>query len=320
MSEGKPLPVGKKEYTAVRSGAGLSMDESVFRGLYEVYLQIAAWLETVFFRDPGRVPVLGINGAQGTGKTTAAIVLENILECVFDRRVCRLSIDDIYLTREQRTALARDVHPLLATRGVPGTHDVERGVELIRALKEAGPDSRTPVVRFDKARDDRRPESRYDVFSGRPDGVILEGWCVGAMPQPEAALEQPVNELERLEDHDRAWRHYVNARLADYRRLFEQLDYLIMLKAPSFEQVYRWRLQQEQELTGKIGEGGAPGAAIMDELQLQRFVSHFERLTRWMLEEMPGRADLVLELDGEHRIEGIRLNDTAANLEGGKRS
>ena len=44
-----------------------------------------------------------------------------------------LSLDDLYLPKAERLRLARDVHPLLATRGVPGTHDVALGVECSRA-------------------------------------------------------------------------------------------------------------------------------------------------------------------------------------------
>ena len=39
-----------------------------------------------------------------------------------------------------------------------------------------------------------------------------------------------------------------------------------------------------------------PGAGVMDDMQLARFVSHYERLTRHIWAEMPGRADLCLTL------------------------
>ncbi|HEX4847424.1 MAG TPA: kinase, partial [Novosphingobium sp.] len=95
--------------------------------------------------------VLGLSGSQGSGKTTLVAGLEQALEAQ-GLRVARLSLDDLYLTRAERIALGQSVHPLLATRGVPGTHDVALGLEVIAAL-ERGKAAALP--RFDKGRDDR---------------------------------------------------------------------------------------------------------------------------------------------------------------------
>ena len=70
--------------------------------------------------------VVGICGAQGSGKSTLTAVLRKLLE-MRGLRVASLSLDDLYLTRGERRELAARIHPLLATRGVPGTHDVELG-------------------------------------------------------------------------------------------------------------------------------------------------------------------------------------------------
>ena len=43
------------------------------------------------------------------------------------------------------------------------------------------------------------------------------------------------------------------------------------------------------------------GKAIMDEAALGRFLMHYERLTRWMLEEMPARADAVIPIGADQR-------------------
>lgn len=246
--------------------------------------------------------VLGINGAQGTGKSTAAEVLAHLLE-LRRFRVCRLSIDDLYLTRAERQRLAEQVHPLLATRGVPGTHDMTRGLELLQALKAARPDTRVAIPRFDKAQDDRHTED--DLWEGYPHLIVFEGWCVGARPQAEAALESPLNALEREDDPDGRWRRYVNEQLKGYQPLFNCLDHLIMLKAPSFEQVFRWRSEQEAALEKQLEDEGRTGTHLMSSEALQRFIDHYERLTRWILREMPQRADLVLALNTDHRVERI---------------
>lgn len=40
----------------------------------------------------------------------------------------------------------------------------------------------------------------------------------------------------------------------------------------------------------------------MSDARIDRFIAHFERLTRHMLAEMPERADLVVALDRDRRI------------------
>src|SRR6187402_352808 len=67
--------------------------------------------------------ILGISGLQGSGKSTLAA---SLIEAAKERgwSAVSLSLDDVYLTRAEREALGRQVHPLLRTRGVPGTHDL----------------------------------------------------------------------------------------------------------------------------------------------------------------------------------------------------
>jgi D-glycerate 3-kinase len=240
--------------------------------------------------------VVGICGAQGSGKSTLTAVVRRLLEAR-GLRVASLSLDDLYLTRAQRQVLAREVHPLLAVRGVPGTHDVALGQELLSALRRDGA-SLLPV--FDKARDDRRPEG--DIFEGPADVVLFEGWCVGACPQPQAALADPVNALEAEEDADGRWRAYVNAELAGpYQDLFGAIDLLVLMQAPSFEVVREWRTEQEHKLGARLSREGGDASKVMSDEAVARFIAHYERLTRWILVEMPSRADLLVTLDAARR-------------------
>ncbi len=281
--------------------ATLALPDTVARHLGEVYGPLAERLAQHILEQP-RPLVLGINGAQGTGKSTAAEVLAALLERR-GLRVCRLSIDDLYLTRAEREQLAQQIHPLLATRGVPGTHEVALGMHLLDALLSAGEDTPVTVPRFDKANDDRFAAG--DIWRGRPHLIVFEGWCVGARPQPEEALREPVNELERQEDADGHWRAFVNRQLTVYQPLFQRLDFLLLLRAPSFEQVYQWRAEQEAVLAQRLAREGRAASRVMDAAQLRRFIGHYERLTRWMLMEMPTRADLVLSLNAAHRVASI---------------
>jgi D-glycerate 3-kinase len=236
--------------------------------------------------------VVGINGAQGSGKTTLCRFLEELL---YQRRLraVTLSLDDLYLTKAERIALARNEYPLFATRGVPGTHDVALGQAILDNLR-AG--EATTLPRFDKAADDRAPDGKR--VEGPVDVILFEGWCMGAVPQPAAALREPVNRLEAEEDPDGAWRREVNRRLAtDYAELFGRIDLLVMVKVESFEAVRANRRLQEQKLAARDPEG----AAIMDDAALDRFLMHYERLTRWMLREMPERADALIEIGPDQR-------------------
>jgi D-glycerate 3-kinase len=260
----------------------------------------------------GACRVVGINGSQGSGKSTLSQRLRELLREGFALQVLVLSIDDLYLSHAGRQQLAQRIHPLLRTRGVPGTHDVELGVQLLQALKSAGPASAVRIPRFIKAIDDRAPEAEWDTVDGPVDLVLFEGWCVGTPAQSEEELRDPVNELEAREDAEGTWRRYVNTQLATaYARLFALIDQLIFLRAPDFDSIYRWRLQQEQEnaavLQPASAAAGGTASRIMGPEQLRRFIQHYERLTRHAMGAMPQRADVVIELGPQHEWQALRF-------------
>jgi len=248
----------------------------------DAYRALAARLSAAIVRRSPRPRVVAIAGAQGTGKSTLAA---SLVAALADQglRADRLSLDDFYLPRAARAHLAATVHPLFATRGVPGTHDVGALESALTAVLGA---RKVAVPVFDKGRDDRAAEERTIV--GPLDCVVVEGWCLGARPQPAADLVAPVNALEREEDPDGRYRRAVNDALGrDYARLFARFDYLVFLAARGLDDVLRWRGQQERSL--------APGLR-MDAERLRRFVAHYERLTEWMAHDLPGRADVVVVL------------------------
>jgi D-glycerate 3-kinase len=254
--------------------------------------------------NPGGKPlVVGINGAQGSGKSTLCKFLE-VLLVEHNQIGITLALDDLYLTRAERLDAAAGHHPLFATRGAPGTHDVELGMTMLDRLLAGKP---ADLPQFDKARDDRAPETRR--VEGRVDVVLFEGWCVGAAPQPAADLAEPVNQLERAEDPDGVWRREANRRLAtDYAELFGRIDCLVMLKVPDFATVRAHRRRQEE----KLASANPGGPAVMDERALDRFLAHYQRLTEWMLAEMPARADIVIEIGPDQRP--TRLSTKAGSL------
>lgn len=243
--------------------------------------------------------LLGINGAQGTGKSTLAKLLTRLLTNE-GFIVANLSIDDFYLSKAARAELAHSAHPLFASRGVPGTHNTELLRSKIQELGTAGARQSVAIPSFDKSRDDCCPVSEWPTLRGPVDFIIVEGWFIGLHAQPEAELDSAVNTLEAEEDGEGSWRRQVNTALAgDYQDVFSMLDSLLMLRAPSFDQVYEWRKVQEDKLRTR----SAPGAAgIMDNDALVRFIQHFERLTRHSLSTLPQQADRVFSLDAGHRV------------------
>jgi D-glycerate 3-kinase len=247
-----------------------------------------------------RPVVIGISGAQGSGKSTLALFLANYLLREAQLSTTCLSLDDYYLGRVARLDLADKTHALFATRGVPGTHDVQLALNVLRGLTDVTAPTSIRVPKFDKASDDRFPESVWPKVDTPVDVVILEGWCLGARPQDAESLVHPVNALEEEDDPDGSWRRRVNEHLSeDYRQLFDQLDTLIMLRIPSFDKILEWRGVQEEKLVQKSTEAG------YEELHLERFIMHFERLTRHMLETMPSYADTIIDIDEQHRMRNL---------------
>jgi D-glycerate 3-kinase len=257
----------------------------------ELHVPLARRIVARAARRADRPWIVGLCGPQGSGKSTLVASLRHLLE-ELGRRVAVLSLDDLYLTRAQRSVLAQRVHPLLQIRGVPGTHDVPLGLEVLAQLRTA---AEVVLPAFDKARDERCPPQQWPRVAGPVDVLLFEGWCVGARPESPAALATPLNALERAEDPRGIWRHYVNDALAgEYQRLFALLDELLLLQVADFSQVYAWRLEQERKLRARRVTAGADTAAIMDDAQLARFVQLFERLTRHIMAEMPARADELI--------------------------
>ena len=244
------------------------------------------------------VPVLAISGVQGSGKSTLA---GQVVACATARglRAATLSIDDVYLTRARRQHLARDVHPLLLTRGPPGTHDLPLAHAVLDDVA-----ARRPVAlpRFDKLADERLPETRWQPTLTALDLLVFEGWFLGTPAEAPSALEAPLNALEREADRDGRWRRWCNEALAThYPALWQRCDRLWFLQPPGFLVVPRWRWQQEQHL-----QAMQPGRTGMTRAQLERFVQYYERVSRQALRTLPTRADHLIALDGQRGIVEVR--------------
>lgn len=279
--------------------------EELLTQLSELYIPLSRRLASWHKDKP---IVIGINGAPGSGKSTLNKILKILLHNGFNKSVVTLSIDDLYLSRKRREELAREVHPLLKVRGVPGTHDVALAETILSTLLE--PDALLPISIpvFDKASDDLLPQQHWTTIETPVDIILFEGWCVGARPQHTDELDTDLNELERTEDADGIWRGYVNEQLlGPYQSLFGYIDHMIMLKVPDMESVLAWRQLQEEKLALHCAEQAVSPQKIMSSTEISRFLMHYERTLRNLIEEMPYRADILLELNRAHQIDRIRL-------------
>jgi D-glycerate 3-kinase len=218
---------------------------------------------------------IGIAGSQGSGKSTLAAAWARA-----DPKVAHFSLDDVYLTTNARKALAAEIAPILKTRGPPGTHDLDLATRVLAQLAAARARDATPLPRFDKLADAPIKAAQWPLYTGTANVVLVEGWCLGALPEPAEALAAPINAVEAELDPAGKARAYANTQLeAAYAKFFARFDAIVYLAAPDFEVVPRWRLEQEAGLRGVAVE--ALPADIR--ANIERFCAHFERTTRAML-------------------------------------
>ncbi|MCF2948992.1 kinase [Paraglaciecola aquimarina] len=260
--------------------------------------------EIVSHHGGAKIPYfVGINGCQGSGKSTLSEFLKSYIEAEFSMKVVIMSLDDFYYSQADRSILARDVHPLFQTRGVPGTHDTQLAKTALQNLKA----NHLPVTipRFNKATDNPFPKKEWTQLDSTVDIVIFEGWCWGVEAQEHKALATPVNLMEERKDSLGLWRNYINNQLnIHYKPLYQFMDLWVMFKAPSFDDVYTWRLEQEQKLITSLEDSGDKQKAngVMNPQQILDFIQHYQRLTEHCLDTLPAKCNHVFELDKDRNI------------------
>ena len=250
--------------------------------------------------DKKRPYFVGLAGGQGTGKTTTSSLLRIILIKYFRLKVFRISIDDFYKTRKERIRLSKRIHPMLLTRGVPGTHDIGMMLSFFKKVKRKQ-FKRLKLPTFNKAIDDRFSKKHWYDLKNKPDVIIFEGWCVGAKSEKNNTLKRTINSMERLKDRKQIWRKYVNQQLkSKYNNLYSQLNCLIYLKAKNFNLLQKWRLKQERKLW--INTNRNFNSKIMSTGDVINFMQTYQRITQNMFKFMPRYASIIFNLNSNHQI------------------
>ena len=243
---------------------------------------------------------VGLAGGQGTGKTTISSLIEIILIKYFKLKVFRISIDDFYKKRKERIILSKRIHPMLLTRGVPGTHDINMMVSFFRKAKSKQ-FKRLKLPTFNKAIDDRFNKKYWYDLKDKPDVIIFEGWCVGAKSEKSNTLKKNINSMEKAKDHKQIWRKYINQQLkSKYKKLYLQLNCLIYLKAKNFSLLQKWRFKQERKLLLKSKKNSK--LKIMNKKDVLNFMQTYQRITQNMFKNMPKYASIILNLNSNHQI------------------
>ncbi len=250
--------------------------------------------------DTKRPYFVGLAGGQGTGKTTISSLIKIILIKYFKLKVFRISIDDFYKTRKERISLSKKVHPMLLTRGVPGTHDINMMLNFFKKVKNKK-FKRLRLPSFNKAVDDRFSKKKWYDLKNKPDVIIFEGWCVGAKSEKNNTLKRTLNPMEKAKDQKLIWRKYVNQQLkTKYKNLYSQLNCLIFLKAKNFSLLQKWRLKQERKLW--INSKRKLNLKIMSKGDVINFMQTYQRITQNMFRNMPKYASIIINLNSNHQI------------------
>ena len=237
-----------------------------------------------------------LSGSQGSGKSTLGKLLKLVIEKFYKKKVMLLSIDDYYLSKNQRLKLSKKIHPLLLTRGVPGTHDIKALKYHINQFQNQNFPISSPI--FNKLKDDIS-KKRKVINSAQI--LLLEGWCCGSVPIANQYLFKNINTLENTYDKNTNWRKYYNSLLRnEYKSVFSLFDKKIYIKAPSFKYVLEWRYAQEKSNASKSNNKN-----FMNKVKLQEFIQHYEKLTKWMMLTMPNQADILIKIDSNQKIKKL---------------
>lgn len=280
--------------------------------LWSLWLPLALQIEDAQ-RRLGAPYVQGILGAQGTGKSTLADILQLLLGCLGQRAVS-LSIDDLYLRYSERQVLAQQ-DSRLVWRGPPGTHDVALGLQTLAALTSESGES-VAVPRFDKSKWGGQGDRTRPLMVCAPTVILFEGWFVGVQPLPDAVIDSDGFDFPYpiVSAADRQFAKDCNRRLREYLPLWAYLDSLIVLSPEDYRLSVQWRQAAEHNMQATGKPGLSPDEitqfvhvfwkALHPELFITPLTLNQARPSRKLGKE---KTRLVVDICPDHRIKSLYL-------------
>ncbi len=259
---------------------------------------LVAKLEKLY--HPSKTIIIGIQGGQGTGKTTLTRAIQKELE-IKGYHATSFSLDDFYLSLSKRVVLQKKYpqNPFYQIpRGLPGTHRLSLLKTVLHSLKTG---RRTELPLFDKSLADGKGDiSLLKAFvAQKQDFILFEGWYVGIPFATPLALSRicakhkiPLKEIDPQLKHSAVVLRYIRK----YQTLWKYLDYVIMLRPKKSTLHVKWRQQQEEELKQARGIGMTPP-------QIEHFVNIFLPFTYLCYEKI--KADAVIVIDDKHQLSKI---------------
>ncbi len=203
--------------------------------------------------------IVGLQGGQGTGKTTIVNFLKNELK-KRGYKVQSFSIDDFYKSLAERKKLSSNFPEntfYQISRGLPGTHRYKQLLATLKKIKTGKP---FKIPFFDKSLHKGRGDitKKTKKVSSKQDIVILEGWCVG-IPYVSSENLRKICKKNKINLHklDPKLKYHLEVLkfVKQYQILWNYLDYMVMLKPSSIKVHQEWRSLQERRLRKSKGGG-----------------------------------------------------------------
>tara|TARA_Y100000310_G_C20691653_1_gene822651 strand:- start:1572 stop:2438 length:867 start_codon:yes stop_codon:yes gene_type:complete len=245
----------------------------------------------------GKTTIVGIQGGQGTGKTTLVKLLSAGLK-LLGYKVHDFSIDDFYKTYKERNAIRKKYpdNPFYAiSRGLPGTHRVKYMLSVLKKAK-AGKPFEIPI--FDKSLHNAAGDvlDKHIHVKTRQDFVLFEGWMVG-IPYVSAKTFMRccekgnimVKKLDPTLKHSKVVLKFIK----QYEPVWKYFNYFVLMQPKSLQLHKKWRLQAEKEMKKKTGRG-------MGAKQIDQFVEPFLPFTALCYDTI--MADVHILVNSQHKF------------------
>ena len=242
----------------------------------------------------GERRLIGLSGLPGCGKSTLASWLAQA-SLQMKLPVAVVSLDDFYWPGEELDR-AMAGNPWQVPRALPGSHDLDL---LESSLERWQGNGELRMPRFEKSlRGGRGDRSGWSQQSAEV--VLLEGWFLGATPGK--ATTQSNEDIEGLDltATERQWQTRAMAQLERYQPIWERLDVLWHLRAPTPSASRRWKEEQEEAMKRRTGIR-LPGEA------LQGFVRMIEAAFPEAALQDISTADVVIHLTESRQIRELQL-------------